>query len=201
MFIRCPHYLHTSYHESSLLLRPGTAGNMTTLSRIKDEILSFRRRFWDAEVKNVNSQGSVNGGIIVAVKGCLIGAYGGAKWNFNQTFFLGKKDRRFFVLNDILQVDYVRSTCCDSYRYCGSVSSFYDRDDEVYYSVFTDDHKSPKEDQEEEEILLYRGDTRLHDNWVKKLKSKIRKSYRGSSRKLKSKIRKSYRDASRKRSV
>lgn len=173
---------------------------MTTLSRINDAITSFPYSFWDVEVKTVNSQRSVDGGIIVAVQCCFTGLHGD-KGNFNQTFFLGKKDRRFFVLNDILQVDYVRSTCCDSYSYCGSVSSFYDRDDEVYYSVFTDDHKSPKEDQEEEEILLYRGDTRLHDNRVKKLKSKIRKSYRGSSRKLKSKIRKSYRDASRKRSV
>lgn len=73
--------------------------------------------------------------------------------------------------------------------------------DDAYYFVFkypTDQKSSLREaeEEEEEEMLLYDGDSRLHDNRVNELKSKIRKSYRGSSRKLKFKIRKSYQDSS-----
>lgn len=39
-----------------------------------------------------------------------------------------------------------------------------------------------EEEDKEDEILPYEGDTRLHDNLVKKSKSKIKKSYRLSKK-------------------
>lgn len=81
---------------------------------------------------------------------------------------LAKQDERFFVSKDLLQF-------------------FIYTKYEVYHLVFTD-HKyglkaAKEEEEEEEEILRYGSDTRLHDNPVNILKSKIKKSYRASSRK------------------
>lgn len=55
-----------------------------------------------AEIKTVDAQESLNGGVLVLVTGNLIGKEN-VKRNFTQSFFLATQDKGYFVLNDIFR--------------------------------------------------------------------------------------------------
>ncbi|KAG9440544.1 hypothetical protein H6P81_020709 [Aristolochia fimbriata] len=55
-----------------------------------------------AEIKTVDAQESLNGGVLVLVTGYLTGK-DNVKKNFTQSFFLAPQDKGYFVLNDIFQ--------------------------------------------------------------------------------------------------
>lgn len=69
---------------------------------INDKVMSSDYKNCSAEVKTVDSQASMDGGIIVAVTGSFTGTDDAKKY-FSQTFFLAKQKKGFFVLNDILR--------------------------------------------------------------------------------------------------
>ncbi|KAK4423681.1 Nuclear transport factor 2 [Sesamum alatum] len=103
---KCPEDAYRFYKESSLLGWPGPNGvvmPVTTLSGIKEKIVSSDYAKWSVEVKSVDAQKSLQGGIVVAVTGFATGKDIVGK-NFSQMFFLATQDDGFFVLNDILRV-------------------------------------------------------------------------------------------------
>jgi hypothetical protein len=55
-----------------------------------------------AEIKTVDSQGSLNGSVLVMVTGLLTSPDGPVR-NFVRTFFLAPQERGYFVLNDIFR--------------------------------------------------------------------------------------------------
>lgn len=55
-----------------------------------------------AEIKTVDAQDSLNGGVIVLVTGYLTGK-DLVKKDFTQSFFLAPQDKGYFVLNDIFR--------------------------------------------------------------------------------------------------
>lgn len=55
-----------------------------------------------AEIKTVDSQDSLTGGVIVLVTGSLSSKSNG-KRNFVQSFFLAPQEKGYFVLNDIFR--------------------------------------------------------------------------------------------------
>ena len=55
-----------------------------------------------AEIKTVDSQDSLNGGVLVLVTGYLTGK-DNVKRDFTQSFFLATQDKGYFVLNDIFR--------------------------------------------------------------------------------------------------
>lgn len=75
------------------------------------------------EVKTTDAQESQDGGILVAVTGCLTGK-DNVKKNFCQTFFLAKQEKGYYVLNDILRFFDVCTSITDA---AGSID---DRDDQ-----------------------------------------------------------------------
>ncbi|KAF3796008.1 putative G3BP-like protein [Nymphaea thermarum] len=106
------HILHQSpnlvfrfYQDSSKLGRPGADGGMsivTTTQEINEKILSMDYSGLMAEIKTVDAQDSLNGGVLVLVSGELISKDNG-KRNFTQSFFLAPQDRGYYVLNDIFR--------------------------------------------------------------------------------------------------
>ncbi|XP_057777312.1 nuclear transport factor 2-like isoform X2 [Salvia miltiorrhiza] len=106
---QCPENLHKFYQEASLQGWAGADGvvtPVTTLSGISEKVMSSDYKYCSVEVKTTDAQESMEGGIIVAVTGCLTGK-DNLKRNFSQTFFLAKQEKGFFVLNDILRFFYV----------------------------------------------------------------------------------------------
>lgn len=75
------------------------------------------------EVKTTDAQESQDGGILVAVTGCLTGK-DDVKKNFCQTFFLAKQANGYYVLNDILRFFDVCTSVTDA------AGSSNDRDDQ-----------------------------------------------------------------------
>ncbi|ONK73758.1 uncharacterized protein A4U43_C04F34970 [Asparagus officinalis] len=100
-----PAVVYRFYQESSKLTRPGPQGVMssvTTLQAINDKIMSMDFGGFMAEIKTVDSQDSVNGGVLVLVTGYLTGK-DNVRRNFTQSFFLATQDKGYFVLNDIFR--------------------------------------------------------------------------------------------------
>ncbi|OAY69623.1 putative G3BP-like protein [Ananas comosus] len=98
-----PDLVYRFYQESSKLGRPGSHGDMisvTTLDAINEKILSMD--FLRAEIKTVDAQQSLGGGVIVLVTGHLTGK-DNVKRDFTQSFFLAPQEKGFFVLNDIFR--------------------------------------------------------------------------------------------------
>ncbi|ONK58394.1 uncharacterized protein A4U43_C09F11880 [Asparagus officinalis] len=98
-----PHLVHRFYQESSKLGRVdgnGVMDSVTTLQAIHEKIVASGQL--TAEIKTVDAQDSLNGGVIVLVTGYLTGIDLGRK-NFTQTFFLAPQDKGYFVLNDIFR--------------------------------------------------------------------------------------------------
>lgn len=101
----CPENVHKFYQESSQLgwaELDGAVTSVTTLGGIDDKIMSSDYKNWSVDLKYVDAQYSKDGGVVVAVTGVLTGK-DITKKNFNQTFFLAKQERGFFVLNDIFR--------------------------------------------------------------------------------------------------
>ncbi|KAG6426201.1 hypothetical protein SASPL_110421 [Salvia splendens] len=104
---QCPENLHKFYQESSLqgwAEADGSLRPVTTLSGISERVMSSDYKYCSVEAKTTDAQESMQGGIIVAVTGCLTRKDNNVKCNFSQTFFLAKQEKGFFVLNDILRL-------------------------------------------------------------------------------------------------
>ncbi|KAH6823103.1 hypothetical protein C2S53_011276 [Perilla frutescens var. hirtella] len=102
---KSPQNVHKFYQEPSLLGWPeddGVVKPVTTLNGIRDKVMSSDYKDCTVEVKTTDAQKSQDGGIMVAVTGCLTGK-DNVKKNFSQTFFLAKQENGYFVLNDILR--------------------------------------------------------------------------------------------------
>ncbi|XP_020571961.1 ras GTPase-activating protein-binding protein 1-like [Phalaenopsis equestris] len=100
-----PEHVHRFYQENSRLGRPGSQGEMSTtssLQEINEKILSMDYSEFRAQIKTVDAQESLNGGVIVLVTGYLFGK-DNVKRDFTQTFFLATQDSGYYVLNDIFR--------------------------------------------------------------------------------------------------
>ncbi|KAA8543519.1 hypothetical protein F0562_021727 [Nyssa sinensis] len=75
----------------------------TTMKAINEKILSLNYGEFRAEIKSVDSQESLDGGVHVLVTGYLTANDNNVIRNFAQTFFLAPQDRGYFVLNDIFR--------------------------------------------------------------------------------------------------
>ncbi|ONK56595.1 uncharacterized protein A4U43_C10F10490 [Asparagus officinalis] len=98
-----PEHVHRFYQDNSKLGRPEGQGDMssiTTLQAIDEKITSTDDGGLMAEIKTVDAQESVDGGVLVLVTGYLTGK-DNIRRNFTQSFFLATQDKGYFVLNDI----------------------------------------------------------------------------------------------------
>lgn len=69
---------------------------------IHDKVMSSDYSEFKAEIKTVDSQDSLTGGVLVLVSGSLSTKSNG-KRNFVQSFFLAPQEKGYFVLNDIFR--------------------------------------------------------------------------------------------------
>lgn len=69
---------------------------------INEKIISLDYGGCRAEIKTVDAQESLGGGVIVLVTGYLTGK-DNVRRNFTQSFFLATQDKGYFVLNDIFR--------------------------------------------------------------------------------------------------
>ncbi|KAK1428494.1 hypothetical protein QVD17_17329 [Tagetes erecta] len=100
-----PGLVHRFYQDISKLGRPEEDGSMsltTTMDAINSKILSLNYDEFRAEIKSVDAQESLSGGVNVLVTGCLTGKDDVLK-NFTQSFFLAPQDKGYFVLNDMFR--------------------------------------------------------------------------------------------------
>ncbi|KAI3801161.1 hypothetical protein L1987_29264 [Smallanthus sonchifolius] len=74
----------------------------TTMDDINAKILSLNYGDFKAEIKSVDAQESLEGGISVLVTGYLTGT-DDIQQQFAQSFFLAPQDKGYFVLNDMFQ--------------------------------------------------------------------------------------------------
>ena len=72
------------------------------IQAINEKILAMDYSEFRAEIKTVDAQESLNGGVIVLVTGYLTGK-DLVKKDFTQSFFLAPQDKGYFVLNDIFR--------------------------------------------------------------------------------------------------
>ncbi|KAJ0740151.1 putative Ras GTPase-activating protein-binding protein [Helianthus annuus] len=97
--------VHRFYQDISKLGRPEEDGSMsmtTTMDAINDKILSLNYGDFRAEIRTVDAQESMNGGVSVLVTGYLTGK-DDIPQNFTQSFFLAPQDKGYFVLNDMFR--------------------------------------------------------------------------------------------------
>ncbi|CAL9078226.1 unnamed protein product [Musa textilis] len=102
---RSPQLVFRFYQEASKLGRPDPQGDMssvTGMDAINEKILSVDYSEFRAEIKTVDAQESLDGGIVVLVTGYLTGK-DNVKRNFTQSFFLATQDKGYYVLNDIFR--------------------------------------------------------------------------------------------------
>lgn len=100
-----PGLVHRFYQDVSKLGRPEEDGSMsitTTMDAIDAKILSLNYGDFRAEIRSVDAQESLNGGVNVLVTGHLTGKDNVLR-NFTQSFFLAPQDKGFFVLNDMFR--------------------------------------------------------------------------------------------------
>ncbi|KAJ0988906.1 hypothetical protein J5N97_007262 [Dioscorea zingiberensis] len=100
-----PELVYRFYQDGSKLGRPEPHGAMsciTTMDAINEKIQSMDYGEYRAEIKTVDSQDSLNGGVLVLVTGYLTGK-DNVKRDFTQSFFLATQDKGYFVLNDIFR--------------------------------------------------------------------------------------------------
>ncbi|XP_074577669.1 nuclear transport factor 2-like [Curcuma longa] len=98
-----PELVHRFYQERSRLGRPDGHGNVTsvtTVDAIHEKILSMD--FSVEEIKAVDCQDSLYGGVMVIVTGFLTREEDNSKKEFIQSFFLAPHETGFYVLNDML---------------------------------------------------------------------------------------------------
>jgi hypothetical protein len=72
------------------------------MQEIHDKVMSVDYSDFKAEIKTVDSQESLMGGVLVMVNGSLSSESTG-KRNFTQSFFLAPQEKGYFVLNDIFR--------------------------------------------------------------------------------------------------
>ncbi|CAD5162893.1 unnamed protein product [Musa acuminata subsp. malaccensis] len=102
---RSPQLVFRFYQEASKLGRPDPQAEMssvTGMDAINEKILSVDYSEFRAEIKTVDAQESLDGGIVVLVTGYLTGK-DDVKRNFTQSFFLATQDKGYYVLNDIFR--------------------------------------------------------------------------------------------------
>ncbi|XP_076921770.1 nuclear transport factor 2-like [Bidens hawaiensis] len=105
-----PGLVHRFYQDISKLGRPEDDGSMsitTTMDAINSKILSLNYEEFKAEIKSVDAQESLSGGVNVLVTGYLTGKDNVLK-KFTQSFFLAPQDKGYFVLNDMFR--YIEDT-------------------------------------------------------------------------------------------
>ncbi|WMV27979.1 hypothetical protein MTR67_021364 [Solanum verrucosum] len=93
------------YKENSVLSWPSSDGetkSVTTSDGISDFIMSSHFKGSKVEVKTIDSQLSVAGGVLVIVMAYLIGQDKSRK-RFSQTFFLAPQETGYYVFNDIFR--------------------------------------------------------------------------------------------------
>nr|ACN36219.1 unknown [Zea mays] len=100
-----PELVYRFYQESSRLGRPSGTGDdgmetVTSMDAINDKIVSMG--IDRAEIKAVDAQESLCGGVTVLVMGHLTGRNSVSR-EFVQSFFLAPQEKGYFVLNDILR--------------------------------------------------------------------------------------------------
>ncbi|KAI4346679.1 hypothetical protein L6164_007552 [Bauhinia variegata] len=93
-----PELVYRFYHDSSVLSRPDSNGEMTSVTTMQD---------FKAEIKTADAQKSYEEGVTVLVTGCLTGK-DNLRRKFAQSFFLAPQDSGYFVLNDVFR--YVEDT-------------------------------------------------------------------------------------------
>ncbi|XP_024366791.1 nuclear transport factor 2 [Physcomitrium patens] len=102
-----PQVVHRFYTDSSRLTRAeegadGAVDTVFTQKEIHQKVMSLDYSQLKAEIKTVDSQDSLNGGVLVLVTGSLSTSSSG-KRNFVQSFFLAPQAKGYFVLNDVLR--------------------------------------------------------------------------------------------------
>ncbi|KAI9033310.1 hypothetical protein DFJ74DRAFT_640543 [Hyaloraphidium curvatum] len=102
---KSPHKLHQFYNQKSYLIH-GHEGETVKLchgtQEIQNRIAELDFNDCKVLVSNVDSQTSLNGGIIVQVLGEMSNK-GGPHHKFAQTFFLAQQPHGYYVLNDIFR--------------------------------------------------------------------------------------------------
>lgn len=153
-----PHLVHRFYLESSHLGRADDAGEMksvTTMQAINEKMLEMDYSEFSAEIKTVDAQESLNGGVIVLVTGYLTGK-DLVKKDFTQSFFLAPQDKGYFVLNDIFRyVDETDHQTGNGDLANGTVESLSTEQDEHFLQEEAVREQSPPptlEDEEEENV-------------------------------------------------
>jgi hypothetical protein len=102
-----PLVVHRFYTDASCLTRAeagadGAVETVVTQNEIHKKVMSFDYEQFKAEIKTVDSQDSLMGGVLVMVSGSLSNQSTG-KRNFTQSFFLAPQEKGYFVLNDIFR--------------------------------------------------------------------------------------------------
>ncbi|KAH9544765.1 hypothetical protein CY35_12G012600 [Sphagnum magellanicum] len=102
-----PLVVHRFYTDASRLTRAeagadGAVETVATQNEIHKKVMSFDYEQFKAEIKTVDSQDSLMGGVLVMVSGSLSNQSTG-KRNFTQSFFLAPQEKGYFVLNDIFR--------------------------------------------------------------------------------------------------
>ncbi|CAK9258940.1 unnamed protein product [Sphagnum jensenii] len=102
-----PGVVHRFYTDASCLTRAeagadGAVETVVTQNEIHKKVMSFDFEQFKAEIKTVDSQDSLMGGVLVMVSGSLSNQSTG-KRNFTQSFFLAPQEKGYFVLNDIFR--------------------------------------------------------------------------------------------------
>ncbi|XP_076934095.1 nuclear transport factor 2-like [Bidens hawaiensis] len=100
-----PGLVHRFYQDISKLGRPEQDSSMsitTTMDAINSKIVSLNYDEFRAEIKSVDAQESLNGGVNVLVTGYLTGKDNVVR-KFTQSFFLAPQDKGYFVLNDMFR--------------------------------------------------------------------------------------------------
>ncbi|XP_076886081.1 nuclear transport factor 2-like isoform X2 [Bidens hawaiensis] len=100
-----PGLVHRFYQNISKLGRLEEDGSMsitTTMDAINAKILSLNYDEFRVEIKSVDAQESLSGGVNVLVTGYLTGKDNVLK-KFTQSFFLAPQDKGYFVLNDMFR--------------------------------------------------------------------------------------------------
>ncbi|CAD5172645.1 unnamed protein product, partial [Musa acuminata subsp. malaccensis] len=102
-----PEMVHKFYQDSSIVNRPNSDGEMTSVTTmqqaINEKIMSLDFRNCFTEIKTIDSQLSYQNGVLIVVTGSFIGQEN-VKSKFAQSFFLAPQENGgYFVLNDVFR--------------------------------------------------------------------------------------------------
>ncbi|KAJ7535404.1 hypothetical protein O6H91_12G031700 [Diphasiastrum complanatum] len=102
-----PHVVHRFYTDLSKLTRAeagpdGIVDTAVAQNEINSRVMGADRGNLLAEIKTIDSQESLSGGVLVMVTGSLA-SKNNVKRDFVQTFFLAPQEKGYFVLNDMLR--------------------------------------------------------------------------------------------------